>query len=670
MASEYIYDEQGEVWPYFVLAILSFITIPLTIKYVFRLLDTRDPLAYNSSISGSISHTHKSLDINQTSIEKYKKSKKSDRIFNKTLVAVIVGWALIFYIALNLTKSADITTIFDPYEILGISSSSTEKQIKSHYRKLSLKFHPDKMPKDLSEVEKLDFEQAYIRLNKAYKALTDDVTRENFLKYGHPDGRQDTTHGIALPKILVDGKYSPFMIVFYIILIGVVLPWVVGSWWGNVKSYTSRGLHVDTAALFVRFLTDKNPGKVITPFDLLDLICSSHEITDSFKHLSSTAIKDLVSEYLKRQVNSDSSLETDKLRIISKFPDLIENFVEIAVPFRHPDVVIAALDLQKSIVQAVKPTGRYKDLLQLPFVDQETIENQPVKKLGKLFSKDVEPSKVLGINGDKLTKSLEVAEKIATLRIVECEFRVPGEEVVTPMSKAHLSVKFLVKSPKLKSCPDIKPELLKDEENIEFLKDPTSINKTQPSLPFSYCPYFPEDIINNWTGVLINQKDNKIAEGSEIIKLTNADLKNIGLDQKTWLKGDVAIGSFNVQLTQPTPQAVGVYPYRLILKNNSYFGVDLDIPVFLDVKSPPPVALNKEKLMGKKDEDDDEDSDSDSDISDPEEDSLAGALAALRGAPVKKIEEINEEDEEVEDDDDDESIFTDINTDTEDEAEE
>lgn len=123
--------------------------------------------------------------------------------------------------------------------------------------------------------------------------------------------------------------------------------------------------------------------------------------------------------------------------------------------------------------------------------------------------------------------------------------------------------------------------------------------------------------------------------------MTNASLENIGLDQKTWENGEnVVIGSFNIQLTQPTPQNVGVYPYRLILKNNSYFGVDLDIPVFLDVKSPPPVAITKEKLLGKKqkgDEDEDEDEDSDSDISDPEEDSLAGALAALRGAPVKKL---------------------------------
>ena len=63
-------------------------------------------------------------------------------------------------------------------------------------------------------------------------------------------------------------------------------------------------------------------------------------------------------------------------------------------------------------------------------------------------------------------------------------------------------------------------------------------------------------------------------------------------------------------------------------------------------------------------DEEEEEEDSDSDISDPEEDSLAGALAALRGeATSKKSDKIEEVDDE-----EDEDVFTDINTDTEDEA--
>lgn len=34
---------------------------------------------------------------------------------------------------------------FDPFEILGVDSSATDKEIKKAYRQLSLKYHPDKV---------------------------------------------------------------------------------------------------------------------------------------------------------------------------------------------------------------------------------------------------------------------------------------------------------------------------------------------------------------------------------------------------------------------------------------------------------------------------------------------------------------------------------------------
>ncbi|KSA03321.1 uncharacterized protein AC631_00959 [Debaryomyces fabryi] len=64
----------------------------------------------------------------------------------------------------------------------------------------------------------------------------------------------------------------------------------------------------------------------------------------------------------------------------------------------------------------------------------------------------------------------------------------------------------------------------------------------------------------------------------------------------------------------------------------------------------------------------DVESDDESDISDPEEDTIAGALAALRGGNVKKSEEKEAVSGDVSDESDAESIFTDIDTDTEDEG--
>ncbi|RCK62462.1 Protein translocation protein SEC63 [Candida viswanathii] len=673
-SSEYNYDESGETWPFFILALLSFILLPLTFKYVARVLSNTNPAKENESIKGSISETSESLAVpNLREIQGFQAAQKSLKIFNKTLVVLVVGWATVFYLAKYVTKEADLTGLFDPYTILDVSFTASEREIKSHYRKLSLKYHPDKLPKDLTEEQRLAAEQAYIRLTSAYKALTDEVTRENFLRYGHPDGEQPTTHGIALPQFLVEGKYSSLVVIFYFMLIGVLLPLIVGKWWSNVKTHTRKGLHVDTAANFVRKFADRNPAKIITPEVILDYVLESQELKQEFPNLSRQELKLYVFAHFDRKTVKN---EKAKLKLISKLPFLINGLIDIAVVFKLQDTVIAAENLKKSIVQAVPPTGQHQDLLQLPFVDPEVVTKQPIKKLGKLFaiSKD-EAKKALGITDDaKLTRALKVAEHIPSLRVIEAEVKVPGEEdgQVPPHSHAHISVRFLVKSPRLKSCPEIDDERLKDEETLEYMKNPLIVNEQQPPLPYAYAPYFPQPFRNSWSCFVISQKENRLLEDTTSYSLDNIDLSNLQLLQEEWIKGtDAVIGTFKIQLPAPTGN-VGKYYYRLVMKNNAYFGADVDIPIDLEVT---PVSIGKtlaglKKKMAERQEkeaESDYESDSDSDISDPEEDSLAGAIAALRGSNTKKTK-TSDGNEDDEDEEEEEEVFTDINTDTEDEG--
>lgn len=53
-------------------------------------------------------------------------------------------------------------TVIDYYEILGVEKNATEQQIKNSYRKLALKFHPDRNPSD---------QKGYISFSLSYMML-------------------------------------------------------------------------------------------------------------------------------------------------------------------------------------------------------------------------------------------------------------------------------------------------------------------------------------------------------------------------------------------------------------------------------------------------------------------------------------------------------------------
>ena len=67
----------------------------------------------------------------------------------------------------------------DYYEVLGVSREAGEGEIKSAYRKLALKFHPDKNPGDKSAEEK--FKEA----TAAYEILKDSQKRQQYDQFGH-----------------------------------------------------------------------------------------------------------------------------------------------------------------------------------------------------------------------------------------------------------------------------------------------------------------------------------------------------------------------------------------------------------------------------------------------------------------------------------------------------
>ena len=66
----------------------------------------------------------------------------------------------------------------DFYKILGVSRDATTSQIKKAYRKLAVKYHPDKNPDDEDAVSK------FHDINEAYEVLQDDEQRKIYDQRG------------------------------------------------------------------------------------------------------------------------------------------------------------------------------------------------------------------------------------------------------------------------------------------------------------------------------------------------------------------------------------------------------------------------------------------------------------------------------------------------------
>lgn len=160
-------------------------------------------------------------------------------------LTIVLGWALLLFLTYRVSQFDYEMASFDPFEILNVPPTSSQAEIKKAYYRLSKVLHPDKETGD---------EKSFMMLSKAYQALTDDVAKENYEKYGNPDGPGAMSFGIALPSWIVEKENSVWVLGLYGLVFMVAMPSAVGVWWYRSIRFSGDKVLLDTTQMYFYFI--------------------------------------------------------------------------------------------------------------------------------------------------------------------------------------------------------------------------------------------------------------------------------------------------------------------------------------------------------------------------------------------------------------------------------
>ncbi|OQR66371.1 translocation protein SEC63-like [Tropilaelaps mercedesae] len=401
MASKFQYDESGGTFFYFLLAFLAMVVLPCT-YYLWprKPKENVEEDKRRCQCSPCIAKTKRLQQV-----APWTKTKNTI-----TQVLIVVGWIAMFACIYKVKHLEDTWVKWDPYEILELEPGVTTAEIKKAYRKLSLIYHPDKGGDDTK----------FMRIAKAYAALTDDEARKNWETYGNPDGPGAMSFGIALPSWIVEKENSFWVLGAYMLVFMIGLPTAVGIWWYRSAKY-GEDLEVllDTTQLYFYFInrtslmtlrrvvmiiaasldfkSDHNPEMKMRPTDNKEIPQLIKKIEDFGEknrepplnyEYSIKARALLYAHLLRLPLNAGAA--KDMRYIVKKCPVLLSEFVSCTAQLvmlnlnghiqRMPklETLENAIRLCQLVVQALWENRN--PLLQIPYVEEEHLRYFIAKK--------------------------------------------------------------------------------------------------------------------------------------------------------------------------------------------------------------------------------------------------------------------------------------------------
>lgn len=527
----------------------------------------------------------------------------------------------------------------------------------------------------------------WVEMSKAYSALLDEEVRNNWMQYGHPDGKQSLSIGIALPKLMVSEGNGKYVLLFYALILGVGLPYVVGKWWYGTQALTKDGVIIASAGrIFKEYKEDMTAGRVAaatsTGEEFQQLLKGSRADVGLSKIEKSLAtanarpsdrdlsqlkeIEDpvrrkalaLLWAYLARLPLGDTTLESEKYAVAPIAFLLNDSFTSIALAFGVVTPLLASYHVSQHIIQALLPEA--SPLLQLPYFTPELVEaiegtdvtsHMSVHKFMSL-PQSARRRLAAGLSDSQYATAIQVAQQMPNLVVSKAFFKVIGDKVITPSALVQLVIKGRIIPPGTRDVPAVNERDLEDidpdEGDLNAILgrkpakskqgDPADVDSKDKSVqpPLAHAPFFGRDHSPRWRVLLTDARAGRIA----VPPFTFTEFDKPIFDAEN--RPTFNMQTFKCQFQAP-PQ-VGQLAFKMHLICDSYVGLDSSVDVVLDVQD-----MSKAAAVESEDE-----------ISEPEQDSLAGQMQAMKGGAVQKASQ-NRKKKEVrggeseEDDDDDES---------------
>lgn len=387
---QFQYDDSGNTFFYFLTSFVGLIVIPAT-YYLWPRDQNAEQLRLKSlrRVHGRcLWYRLRLMKSQQSVVPTLKKA------------ALLFGWAVFLLLAYKVSKLDREYQEYNPYEVLNLDPGASVSEIKKQYRVLSLKYHPDKGGD----------ETTFMRIAKAYAALTNEESRKNWEIYGNPDGPGATSFGIALPAWIVDQKNSMLVLLVYGLAFMVILPVVVGTWWYRSIRYSGDQILISTTQLFMHFMYKtpnmnmkrltmvltaafefdprSNKEATIRPTDNIEVPQLIRELGNinvkkkepPFCYPYSFKARVLVLAHLARMEVSED-LEEDQRFVVRKSPALLQEMINVGCQltmmansrggFHAPRLVTIenCMKLTQMIVQGLQESK--SPLLQLPHFEEE-----------------------------------------------------------------------------------------------------------------------------------------------------------------------------------------------------------------------------------------------------------------------------------------------------------